>query len=87
VSESVDFLSFLDMYWPVFLVLLVCVCVCFCVHLQTNRQTNRHSRGISEIVPERTLERLAKKYLSLIPFCFGYNHTNMHTCASVYVYI
>jgi hypothetical protein len=44
-SESVDFLSILDMYFPVFLVLLVCVCSCHGVH----RQTNRHSREISEI--------------------------------------
>jgi hypothetical protein len=27
LRESVDFLSFLDMYWPVFSVLLVCLCV------------------------------------------------------------
>ncbi len=31
LSESVDFLSLLDMCWPVFLVLLVCVCVCVLV--------------------------------------------------------
>jgi hypothetical protein len=48
-SESVDFLSLLDMYLPVFLVLLVCVCVCLCHDV--HRQTNRHSREISEIVP------------------------------------
>ncbi len=52
LSESVDFLSILDMYLPVFFVVLVCVCVCSChgVH----RQTNRHSREISEIVPAHT---------------------------------
>ncbi len=31
LSESVNVLSFLDMYLPVFLVLLVFVCVCVCV--------------------------------------------------------
>jgi hypothetical protein len=38
LSERVDFLSLLDMYFPVFSVLLVCVCVCLChgVHRQTN---------------------------------------------------
>ncbi len=40
-SESVDFLSLLDMYWPVLLVLLVCVCVRLCHG--GHRQTNRHS--------------------------------------------
>ena len=51
-TESVNVLSLLDMYLPVFLVLLVCVCVCLChgVH----RQTSRHSREISEIVPAHT---------------------------------
>jgi hypothetical protein len=41
LSESVDFLSLLGMYLPVFFVLLVCVYVFLChgVH----RQTNRHS--------------------------------------------
>jgi len=48
LRESVDFLSFLDMYLSVFLVLLVCVCVCFCVTVCTGRQTD-------------TVERLAKK--------------------------
>jgi hypothetical protein len=49
LSESVFFLSILDMYLPVFLVCLVCVCgfLCHGVH----RQTNSHSREISEIVP------------------------------------
>ncbi len=49
LSESVDFLSLLDMYFPVFLVWLVCVCVCvcFCVTVCTGRQTD-------------TVERLAK---------------------------
>jgi hypothetical protein len=49
LRESVNVLSLLDMYLPVFLVVLVCVCVCLChgVH----RQTNRHSREISEIGP------------------------------------
>ena len=48
LSESVDFLSFLDMYFPVFLAWLVCVfSLCHGVH----RQTNRHSREISEIGP------------------------------------
>jgi hypothetical protein len=52
LSESVDFLSLLDLYLPVFLVMLVCVCVCLChgVHWQTNR----HSREITEIVPAHT---------------------------------
>ena len=38
-SESVEFLSLLAMYLPVFFVLLACVCVCWChgVHQQTNR--------------------------------------------------
>jgi apolipoprotein N-acyltransferase len=55
LSESVDFLSLLDIYLPVFLVLLAFVCVCLChgVH----RQTNRHSRGISEVVPAHTRSR------------------------------
>jgi hypothetical protein len=48
-SESVDFLSLLDMYLPVFLVLLVCVCVYFCVTVCTGRQTD-------------AVVRLAKKY-------------------------
>jgi hypothetical protein len=47
LSESVDFLSILDMYLPVFFVLLVCVCVCVCVTVCTGRQTD-------------TVERLAK---------------------------
>jgi hypothetical protein len=54
LSESVDFLSFLDMYLPVFVVLCVCVCVCVCVCHGVHRQTNRHSREISEIVPAHT---------------------------------
>ena len=49
LSNSVDFLSLLAMYLPVFLVLLVCVCVC--LFHGVHRQTNRHSREISEIVP------------------------------------
>ncbi len=54
LSESVDFLSFLDMYLPVFLVLLVfAACLCHGVH----RQTNSHSREISDIVPARTHTR------------------------------
>jgi hypothetical protein len=44
-SSSVDVLSLLDMYLPVFL--------CHGVH----RQTNRHSREISEIVPAHTRTR------------------------------
>ncbi len=52
LHESVDFLSFLDMYFPVFLVLLVCVCVCLCHDVY--RQINRHSREISEIGPAQT---------------------------------
>jgi hypothetical protein len=59
LSESVDFLSLLDMYWPVF---LVCVCVCLChgVH----RQTNRHSRDISEIVRAHTRARERQRSLA-----------------------
>jgi hypothetical protein len=43
------FLSILDMYFPVFFVLLVtmCVCLCVCVTVCTGRQTD-------------TVERLAK---------------------------
>ena len=59
LNESVDFLSFLDMYLPVFLVLLVCVCVFLChgVH----RQTNRHSREISETEPANICARTHMK--------------------------
>jgi hypothetical protein len=46
LSESVDFLSSLDMYLLVFLVLLVCLCVCLC-----------HGVNGSQI---DTVERLAK---------------------------
>jgi hypothetical protein len=48
LSESVDFLSLLDICLPEFLVLFVCVCVCLChgVH----RQTNRHSRCVCVFV-------------------------------------
>ncbi len=45
LSDSVDFLSLLDMYLTVFIVL--CVCVCFGVTVCTGRQTD-------------TVERLAK---------------------------
>ncbi len=44
LSESVDFLSLLGMYLPVFLVLLVCVCVCVCVTVCTGRQTDAEER-------------------------------------------
>jgi hypothetical protein len=53
LSESVDFLSLLDMFLPVFLVLLVFVCLCHGVH----RQTNRHNREIKEIVQAHTRVR------------------------------
>jgi hypothetical protein len=53
-SESVEFLSFLDMYLPVFLVLLACVCVCVCLCHGVHRQTNRHSGEICEAVPAHT---------------------------------
>jgi hypothetical protein len=49
LSESVDFPSLFDMYLPVLLVLLVCVCK-FLSH-GVHWQTNRHSRKISEILP------------------------------------
>ncbi len=92
LSESVDFLSFLDMYLPVFLVLFVCVCACHGVH----RQTNRHSREISELVPARTRalthadiartplscgsdERHADS-LSLLIHTYINRHTSMHVC-------
>ncbi len=54
LSESVDVPSLLDMYMPVFLVLLVCVCVCVLLCHGVHRQTNRDSREISEIVPAYT---------------------------------
>jgi hypothetical protein len=48
-----DFLSLLDMYLSVFLVLLVW-CVCVFLFRGVHRQTNGHSREISEIVPAHT---------------------------------
>jgi hypothetical protein len=39
LSASVDFLSLLDMYWPVFI-----VCECFCVTVCTGRQTDTAER-------------------------------------------
>ena len=65
LSESVDCLSLLDMYWPVF---LVCVRVFLChgVH----RQTNRHSREISEIVPAHTRVR-AHAEITCMPLSCG----------------
>ena len=91
-SDSVDFLSLLDMYWPVFLVWLVCACVCLChgVH----RQPNRHSREISEIVPAQTRARAHIRTslahpsaggdecdadsLSLLMHKYIHRHTSMH---------
>jgi hypothetical protein len=52
LSVSVDFLSLLDMYWSVFLVLLV------------HRQTNRHSWEISEIVPAHTAREHMQRSLA-----------------------
>ncbi len=59
-SESVDFLSLLDMYFSVFLVVLVCVCVC--LWHGVHRQTNRHSREISETVPAHTRAHTCRDY-------------------------
>jgi hypothetical protein len=97
LSESVDFLSFLDMYLPVFLVLLVCVCVCLChgVH----RQTNRHSREISEIGPAQTraLEHMQRSLahpwaavvtsVTLIRSRSAYTHIHRHTSMYVCLFV
>ena len=58
-SESVEFLSLLDMSLPVFLVLLLC---CFCVFLCDGVQTNMHSIEISEIVPAHTRVRTCRDH-------------------------
>jgi hypothetical protein len=94
LSASVVFLSLLDMYLPVFLVLLACVCVFLChgVH----RQTNRHSRDISEIVPTHTLvcahagitrtplscggDECDADSLALLIHTYLQRHTSMHVC-------
>jgi hypothetical protein len=101
LSESVDFLSILDMYLPVFLVLLVCVCVCLChgVHLQTNR----HNRQISEIVPANTRAH-AHAEITRTPLSYGgdecdtdslslrihihiHGHTVIHACLFAFLSI
>jgi hypothetical protein len=68
LSESVEFLSFLEMYLPVFLVLLLCVCVCVCHG--AHRQTNRHSREISEIVTAH-MRACAHAEITRTPLSFG----------------
>ena len=94
LSESVDFLSLLDMYLPMFLVWRVCVCVCLCHSV--HRQTNRHSREISEIVPAHTRAHTHAEIsrtrfscggdecdadsLSLRIHIYIHRHTSMHVC-------
>ncbi len=80
MSESVDFPSLLDMYLPVFLVLLLCVCVLLCHGVY--RQTNRHSAEISEIVPAHTRAHThTSDSLSLLIQSY------MPTCILVCVYV
>ena len=99
LSDSVDFLSLLAMYLPVFLVLLVCVCVCVCVCHGVHRQTNRHSREISEMVPAQTRahthveitctplscggDECDADSLSLLIHTCIHRHTVMHVCLFV----
>jgi hypothetical protein len=96
LSESVDVLSLLDMYLPMFLVWRVCVCVCVCVCHGVHRQTNRHSREIDEIVPARTRARAHAEIthtplrcggdecdadsLSLLIHTYIHRHTSMYVC-------
>jgi hypothetical protein len=101
LSESVDVISLLDMYVPVLLALLVCVCV-FLRH-SVHRQTNRHSRDISEIVPahtrshthaEITRTRLScdgdecdTDSLSLLTHTYIHRHTSMYVCLFAFLSI
>ena len=65
LSASVDFLPLLDMYWSLFLVLLVCMCVRVCVTVCTGRQTD-------------TVETLAKQYQHIrarAHTCRDHSHT------------
>jgi hypothetical protein len=101
LSDSVDFLSLLDMHVPVFIVLFVCVCVFLCHSV--HRQTNRHSTEISEIVPARTHTRTWRDHshtlvscgvdecdadsLSLLIHTYIHRHTSMHVCLFLFLSI
>jgi hypothetical protein len=103
LSESVDFLSLLDLYLPVFVVMLVCVCVCVCLCHGVHRQTNRHSREISEIVPAHTRAHTHAEItrtplscggdecdadaLSLLIRIYIHRHTSMHVCLFAFLMI
>jgi hypothetical protein len=95
LGESVDCLSILDMYLPVFL-LCVCVFLCHGVH----RHMNRHSREIS-IVPahlrahthmQRSLAHAWAAVVTsvkLIRSRSSYNHTYQHEylCVCIWMYL
>ncbi len=99
LSESADFLSLLDMCWPVFLVLLVCVCVFFWCH-GVHRETNRQSRELSETVPAHTRTHAQAEITRTRLSCGGdadtlslcihiciHRHTVMHVCLFAFLSI
>jgi hypothetical protein len=96
LSESVDFQSFLEMYWPVFLVF---VFVCSCVTVYTGRQTDpaeriakqyQHIPWHAEIT--RTplscgVDECDADSLSLRIHMYIHRHTSMHDCLFAFLSI